>query len=76
MDMQTGRIFDFEDKAQLTKEQSENPYLVRLSRAERRKLAAYDEASRPAALVSLRATSKERNKAKAARKARRAQRGK
>jgi hypothetical protein len=76
MDMRTGRIFDFESDGQLEQALKERESLVKLSRSERRKLALYEEAARPAELTRLRSISADRNKAKAARKARRKQRGK
>jgi hypothetical protein len=76
MDMKTGIIRDFDDKAKLALALEENPNLVRISREERRKLARYDAPNRPAKLVEIRATAAARNKAKAARKARRIQRRK
>jgi len=76
MDTRTGNIYDYANKQALAAASEANPYLVSISREERRKLARYDAPNRPAKLVALRATAAERNKAKAARKARRIQRRK
>lgn len=72
MDTSTGHIYDFNDIRFVRVDRS----LVKISHAERRKLARYEEASRPAVLVYLRKVSAERNKEKRARKARRKQRAK
>ena len=76
MDTRTGIIHEFKDDAQLKAALSENLHLTKLSRAERRKLQRSDALDRPVRLVTMRACAASRNKAKAARKARRIQRRK
>jgi hypothetical protein len=71
MHIVTGQFCDSDSYMELGAALERNRDLVKISRYERRKLARYEVSSRPAELSRLRAISANRNKAKAARKARR-----
>jgi hypothetical protein len=75
MDMRTGRIIEFKDLDELETE-IDRRNIIEISRVERRKLERYEPSLRPAVLVEMRKSPVDRSRAKAARKARRKQRGK